>query len=474
MSKSSRRGLTRRELLARGGALAAGVAALSALPTVAAPVARPAARPSGLKRFDGVTINAVFVSGEHDETLLRERIGEVKEQLGIDLTVTDLAAGAMHDKIAQGFRAGQSPYEVTTIVGFWLAEMVGAGLLEPLEPFLNNPELTPEDYDFNDFVDKHLDYIAYWNLEEKRNGRPGTLFLIPGPHSDAHMVTYRKDLFEKYGVAGPAKTWDEYVEVARKLHHPEDGVYGTAFVGKLDPSAALTDWANRMVSVGAPMFKGSIKDRTVVANFDSPESVAALENIRRLVDYSPPGVTSYGITEVSDAMAAGQIGMMMMWAVVSGKLWEPSLSKVADKVEAALVPGKDTFAGTTIRGGWGMGIPRDVQNKEAAWAVIRYYSSKEVDKARVMNYGLAPVRTSTLQDPEVVAKYPYMPVLAELLQKATPFESIPFPESWEFVLSAAEQVNLVATKQKSPEQAARDGQEKWTEILKRGGWNANA
>src|SRR5581483_11826785 len=105
----------------------------------------------------------------------------------------------------------------------------------------------------------------------------------------------------------------------------------------------LTDWANRMVSVGAPMFKGSIKDKTVVPNFDSPESVAALDNILQLVDYSPSGVTSYGITEVSDAMAAGQIGMMMIWAVVSGKTWEPSLSKVADKVAAAQVTGKGDF-----------------------------------------------------------------------------------------------------------------------------------
>src|SRR5207237_8296608 len=117
--------------------------------------------------------------------------------------------------------------------------------------------------DFDILLDQHLDYISDANIDEKRNGRPGQLFLIPGPHSDAHMITYRKDLFEKYGVAGPPKTWGEFVDIAATLHHPADGVYATAFVGKLDPSISLTDWANRFVSLGATSYSGSLKDQPV-------------------------------------------------------------------------------------------------------------------------------------------------------------------------------------------------------------------
>ncbi|MDQ6669211.1 MAG: extracellular solute-binding protein, partial [Chloroflexota bacterium] len=316
----------------------------------------------------------------------------------------------------------------------------------------------------------HLDYIAYWNLAEKRNGRPGSLFLMPGPHSDAHMLTYRKDLFEKYGVAAPPKTWDEYVDVARKLHHPADGVYGTAFIGKLDPSISLTDWGNRFLSLGGQMFTGSLKDKTVTPHLDSDQSIAALENMVQLTELSPPGVSSYALTEVTDAMSAGKIGMMLMWAVVSGKTWAPDLSKVSDKVAAAVPPGN----GVTIRGGWGMGIPKDIKDKEAAWSVIRYYSSKEVDKERVMRYGIAPVRTSTLQDPEVVKKYPFMPILDKLLQDATPYPSIPFPESWEMVMEPAKFWNRAVVKDLTPKEAAQQANEAVKQILKKGGWNTSA
>ena len=470
---------SRRELLTKGAGAAAGIAGAALLRSpvlaprgLAVPRLRTekAAAAGTLRKFPGATVNAVFISGEHDDTLLRDQISDVKQTLGINLTVTDLGADAMHDKITQGLRSGHSPYEVSTIVGFWLAETVGPGYFEPLEKYLKDPELTPADFDFEDFVPKHLDYISYWNLAEHRNGRPGQLFLLPGPHSDAHMVTYRKDLFDKYGVSAPPKTWDEYVQVAKKLHHPGDGVYGTAFVGKLDPSIALSEWANRLVSMGGRMFTGSLKDKTVVPHLDSPESVAAVENLVELADYAPPGVTGYALTEVADAMAAGKVGITMLWVTVSGRAWAPKLSKVADKVEAAVPPGN----GVTIRGGWGMGIPKDVKNKEAAWAVIRFYSTKEADKARVMNYGTAAVRRSTFKDADVVKRYPYYPTFGKLLETATPYPSLPFPESWEMVLEPAKYWNLAVTKQLKPKEACGKAQDAVRLVLKKGGWNKSA
>jgi hypothetical protein len=85
----------------------------------------------GLKKFSGATVNAVFVSGEHDDTLLRQRISDVRDTLGINLTVTDLGADAMHDKITQGLRSGHSPYEVSTIVGSGWRKPSGPGTSSP-------------------------------------------------------------------------------------------------------------------------------------------------------------------------------------------------------------------------------------------------------------------------------------------------------------------------------------------------------
>jgi multiple sugar transport system substrate-binding protein len=148
----------------------------------------------------------------------------------------------------------------------------------------------------------------------------------------------------------------------------------------------------------------------------------------------------------------------------------PCCARQAAKVEAAVPPGN----GVTIRGGWGMGIPKDVKNKEAAWAVIRYYSTKEADRARVLKYGTAAVRRSTFKDPEVVRAYPYYPTFAKLLEAATPYPSLPFPESWEMVMEPSKYWNLAVTKQLKPKEACQKAQEAVQQILKKGGWNKSA
>lgn len=469
------RKISRREFIKLTGTAAgltfAGSWLSACVPVAPAPQAGAPAAAVTAKSWEGATVSSVFISGENDETALRERVGEVKDQLGITVEVADLGGGAMHDKLANDFRAGTASYDLTAIVGFWLTEFVGAGFLEPLQPYLDNKDLTSPDFDFADFIDPHLDYISYYNIEEQRHGRPGDLYLIPGPHSDACWITCRTDLLEKAGVE-PPKTWEEYLQVAEAIHDPDNGIYGTAVSGKTDPTIFLVDFHNRLVSLGGKLFEGTKKEKNIKPLLTSPEALAALTNVVEAVKFSPPGTSSYTITETSDAMASGKVGMIVMWAITSGRFWEPSLSKISDKVVAVPMPGQGEFAGISTRGGWGMGIPKAAKNKEAAWKVIEWYSTKELDKYRVMQYGVAPVRKSTLRDPEVVEKYPWAPLLEELLGKAVPIATIDFPDSWEFINKAAAHFNAAVVGSETVEEALDKANAEWIDILKRGGWAA--
>jgi len=471
----SQKGISRREFLKVTGSAAGLTLAGSLVGTLdrAAPAfaQTPAPTAGGPKPWEGATVPAVFISGENDETALRERAGEVKDQLGITVEVADLGGDAMHDKLANDFRAGTASYDLTAIVGFWLTEFVGAGFLEPLQPFVDNPDLTGPDFDFADFAKPHLDYISYYNVQEQRHGSPGDLYLIPGPHSDACWVVCRKDLLDKAKVE-PPKTWDEFLKVAEAMNDPANGVYGVAVSGRTDPTIMLVEFHNRLLSLGGALYEGTKKDKNVKPLLTSPESVAALTNIVDAVKFAPPATSSYAITETSDAMASGKAGMIVMWSVTSGKLWEPTLSKVSDKVIAVPMPGKTDVSGACTRGGWGMGIPKASTNKEAAWEVIKWYSSKEIDKYRVMKYGIGPVRKSTLLDPDVMAKYPWAPLFGQLLDKASPIATIDYPDSWEFINKAAAHFNAAVVGSETVEDALSKANAEWVDILKRGGWSA--
>lgn len=57
------------------------------------------------------------------------------------------------------------------------------------------------------------------------------------------VMWYNRTLFDKYGVPYPANdwTWEEFRQMAMLLTHPEDRVYGTAFVE--DPTYNVEEWA---------------------------------------------------------------------------------------------------------------------------------------------------------------------------------------------------------------------------------------
>ena len=65
--------------------------------------------------------------------------------------------------------------------------------------------------------------------------------------------------------------------------------------------------------------------------------------------------------------------MMMMWSTIAGPVYNPKTSKVA-RVGVARARRRRA---RLVRGGWGMGIPKNAANKDAAWTVITYLTRKD-------------------------------------------------------------------------------------------------
>ena len=94
-----------------------------------------------------------------------------------------------------------------------------------------------------------------------------------------------------------------------------------------------------------------------------------------------------------------------------------ALPKVVGKVAWAPHP-VGVRAGSQT-GGFGIGIPRNAQNKEAAFLLMQWLTSKKADKMIAMAGG-NPSRYSTHADAEVNAKFPHMAVFGEALKNADP------------------------------------------------------
>ena len=407
----------------------------------------------------GSTVN-ILVAAEGDEKGVQDKIGEIKKRFGIDVKMTALAVGPLIEKSNQSFKAPTGTYDAVMVLGFTVAQMVGGGFFEPLNKYVATK--APAGYDFNDFPKGELNYVGYFDPAHGRFGGK-TLYLIPGLHGGSVIMFYRKDLLNAAGVGVP-KTWGQYLAAAKKLHG--NGVSGNSMIAKSgDVSMFLVDWYTRFANSGGVLMSGTPQTKNFSPRLTSPAAVASLQHMVDCVQYADKGVNSYDFTASTDAFSAGKTAMMMMWSTIGGPVYSPKTSKVATKVAVAAPPGK----GTAVRGGWGMGIPKNAKNKDAAWTVIAYLTSKEWDTYQTAKYQTDPFRNSTYFSPALNKKLPYLSTAGKVFAKAKTLEIANIPETFELITVAAQEFAAALSGSSSAADACKKANDGWVKVLKRGG-----
>lgn len=416
-------------------------------------------------RYAGSTVRITLVAGERDELGLLDREAEIEAATGIDIQVATEALGDLIASNNQNLEAPESGVDIMHVLGFTVAGTVGAGLFEPLNGYLEDPSRTPADYDFADFPAGQSRYTGYFDVETGEFGGD-TLYLIPGIHSGSVLLFYRKDLLEIANIEPPT-TWAEYVAAAEAL--TGEGLYGSAMVGANDVSNFLVDWYSRFITMGGQLTSGSKAEGTLRTHLDSPEAIAALQNMIDLLPYSPPAVATYGFTEAMDAFSSGRVAMWPAWATIAGALYGPD-SGVTDTVAVAAMPADDGNP-RGIRGGWGLGIPKNLpqERKDAAWHILTYITSKDFEKHQVMTYQTDPNRISTGSDPEIVAALPYIPAAVAAIESAQILEIANIPETFEIAGEVSRELNLALTGTQDAATAMANAQAAAIDILTRGG-----
>ena len=478
----SRRAFVRRAALLglSGGAVSAVLAACAgatpsasvAAPTGAAPSdgAAPSASSAGAfdpMRYAGEKVRIAIVDGERDELGLRDKIPEIKERMGIDVELTTMALGALLESNNQNLRAPESAFDVMHVLGFSVAGTVGAGLFHEITDWVDDPARTPADYDLADFPAGQLEYTGYFDVEAGTYGGDD-LYLIPGVHSGSCILFYRKDLLDAAGIAVPTN-WEDYLAAAEALN--KDGVAGNCMNGANDVSLFLVDWYTRFITMGGQLTSGDKASKTLNTNFTSPEAIRATQHMIDCAKFAPAAVTSYGFTEALDAFATGKVAMMVFWSTIGGSLYNPESSTVSETTGDAVVPADEGQTPQAIRGGWGLGIPKNLpdHNKDVAWHFMTYLTSKEFEKYQVATYQTDPNRTSTFIDPELVDALPHLPVAGQAAETARIVEIAHIPEVFEIIGAASREFNLALTGTQDAATACQKVQTEAEQILRTGG-----
>ncbi len=359
------------------------------------------------KKYAGTKISLLMVGGEGDDRALSDLLPEFEAETGMTIEITAPAIGPLIQKTMQNLQADQSSFEIINYLGFLTTQQVGGGYFTQLNEFVDNPEETPPNWDFGDFIPAAVKNVGIYDMESGTVGKGTDLYGIPGVHSGSAIYFYRKDLFDAAGLQ-PAKTWEEFQAAAEVLN--TDEVAGASFIGANDISLALVDWYTRFITIGGTLVTGNPADKDFQPHVNSAEGIQALQMLIDLLPYAPDNVTSYGFAENVDGFAAGKIAQMIFWSTIAGGVFDKEESLVADKAATAPVPAAIGHKSQSVQGGWGLGIPKNVDPAKigAAWRALTWITSKRVNFYVVEDYQIDANRTSAFTDPDLVSKFPHL------------------------------------------------------------------
>lgn len=294
-----------------------------------------------------------FATWDSDDTLsLQQKIVDKFNSDNKDVNVVLESYGNDYDtKTAAGIGANDAP----DVMYMWNYPQYGDAL-EPLDNYI-----TKEGQAYKDNF-----YEALWNY----NSSKGKVLGMPVGYT-THVVYYNKDLFDKAGVSYPTDgwTWQDLKDAAKKLTNKNEKVYGFAFSGKPDPyDFEMYLWNNGTQYVG--------KDGKLEGNLNSDKAVETLGMFQNM---EKDGIAIASEGSGLDEMKSGKAAMF-----INGSWSLDTLKSAKINFGVATLPvfekGKKSIS---IISSSGVSISKTSKNKEAAWKFVKYWTSEEVNKARI-------------------------------------------------------------------------------------------
>ena len=352
------------------------------------------------RKHEGTTIRVLLSKSAF--TPINDAITKQFEaKTGIKVQAEHYPSMALRRKVLMELGGGNKDLDVFAGMMKMAFQYENAGWLEPLAKYIDNPELTSPEFNYDDFFVRTRPVIK---------GKIVGLTSSTNPQ----VLIYRKDLFEQNGIKVPTN-WNELEEAAKKLTLDTNGdgktdVYG--WVARMN-NENTAPFANFLYNNGAAYLD---KNRNPV--FNSPKAVEAMKFYGHLMKtYGPPGGAAIGWKEVVGSMAQGKAAMTVEISIFAKLILEnPKRSKVAGKLGYVAFPSADGRTGSFM-------LPCNMQfmnklseKKEAAWWYMQFASMKE-QLMKFQMRGLPMARKSCWEDPKFKTK-DTLPGLSELQYQA--------------------------------------------------------
>jgi trehalose/maltose transport system substrate-binding protein len=231
--------------------------------------------------------------------------------------------------------------------------------------------------------------------------------LIGAPfYVDYGLMYYRTDLLRKYGFSHPPHTWDELETQAARIQRGERSFGKHDFWGYVWQGANYESLACDALEWQVSQGGGQPVEEDHTINVNNPAAVRAFLRARRWIgNISPPGVVAYLEEDSRNFWQSGRAAFMRNWSYAY-RLARQS-PEVRNRFSVAPIPaGVDH--GSSVLGGWYLGISRHSHHRSEAVAFVRFMVSKEAQRERAIEGAFLPTLRSLYEDPGVLRADPFL------------------------------------------------------------------
>jgi len=344
----------------KGGNEASPSATSSSSPSASSPSASPSAQPVE------VTLAGWGASPEEQE-LLQQVLDEFQAKNPDVKVKYEVIADRYMDVIKTRLIGGEAP-DVFYLDAFEAPALIAENVLEPLDGYV-----TP-DFDLGDFEEPMLNAFK---------GTDGQIYGFPKDYSTLALF-YNKKLFAEAGIDNPPATWEELLEISKKLTKRNGNqveVYGLGQAPEL---------ARQMFMILA--YGGRVVDEEGYAAFATPE---AEKGLALVVDQHLVDKTAAQPTDVGAGWGGEMFGQQKAAMVIEGNWAIPFLQNTFPDLDFATaevptVNGKKGTMAFTVA----YVMNKASKNKEAAWKLLSYLTGKEGMKTWTSKGFALPTRKS--------------------------------------------------------------------------------
>ncbi|MBN1547428.1 MAG: sugar ABC transporter substrate-binding protein [Syntrophaceae bacterium] len=330
-----------------------------------------------------------------------------KENPGIKMAVEPQQWSTMTAKFLAAHHTGNAP-DIQWVRSQELGEALKQNALADLE------SLFLKDWPASEIEDVSG---AYFDI----GVRDGKHYQITHSRNCQSILFYRGDLVKDKGIAMNFRTWDEFLDVGKKLTE-QDAKLGIQRWGL--GQGYSTGATNPPLAVPVILYTQDLFTKDGQANWTTPDAVKAFELMRDMIrvhKITPESAVNYSVEDLYQGMAAGQYGMIVGGATRVQKVRSDASAFEPNMLQIRPLPSWDGKGYSPVPlAGWFVGVWSKSKVKTEAGKFLEFMSNRESDKLWVLDGGQVPVRKSTVKALGSFFEKPesaYLSVMADAMDK---------------------------------------------------------